>query len=453
LKRARWLPILAGSVWLGVTGWNFAHYWSGERVTREYECVSSRECLPPLDKPPSSWGGQHPECRNRFAFWPDGAPMQASEFSLGRVIANDILAERGLKTPEEVARDKWADEVRRKIWTCEWAQWMPIEKTNAIRRERIRVTTFALFPPILFLIGVGLVRRTLGTISTVVAKLIATVGALSIAVVIAMFIGEISDKFNGIVVGEFWDGSHKTVIFTPSFLDGPRLDVICALLIPIGIILWRRRPSPASKVVLACCLGIAAGFVPIVLQIFTWPFIRHSPDGVWAAAAVAVLAAVILSFSVTRRFIESDIPDPTARVVPHHIRRGLIRVYVALLIPWVAWFGYAAHEADISVNFAFSQLREFGRLSAMIEEAKTAATVEHARRELGLMAMTWGHAKTQVEINHNIDEAVERDTDRLTTAIYALLAGVAPPLLYPIFLWLLAGFRKSAPDANAVSKP
>jgi len=61
--------------------------------------------------------------------------------------------------------------------------------------------------------------------------------------------------------------------------------------------------------------------------------------------------------------------------------------------------------------------------------------------------------RTEDEINRNIDEAVERDTDRLTTAIYALLAGVAPPLLYPIFLWLLAGFRKSAPDANAVSNP
>ena len=75
--------------------------------------------------------------------------------------------------------------------------------------------------------------------------------------------------------------------------------------------------------------------------------------------------------------------------------------------------------------------------------AATPASVEYARHELGRMADVWD-AKTNDEISEHIDEAVERNEARLTIAIYALLAGVAPPLLYPIFLWILAGFRRSA---------
>lgn len=31
---------------------------------------------------------------------------------------------------------------------------------------------------------------------------------------------------------------------------------------------------------------------------------------------------------------------PEFQIVPHHVRRGLARIYVAVSLPWVAWFGY-----------------------------------------------------------------------------------------------------------------
>ena len=36
------------------------------------------------------------------------------------------------RSPEQVARDNWARDVRRKIASCEEAQWMPIAKVNAM---------------------------------------------------------------------------------------------------------------------------------------------------------------------------------------------------------------------------------------------------------------------------------------------------------------------------------
>jgi hypothetical protein len=36
--------------------------------------------------------------------------------------------------------------------------------------------------------------------------------------------------------------------------------------------------------------------------------------------------------------------------VPPHIRRGLLRSYVAIAVPWVAWFGYLACEAHSSAK-------------------------------------------------------------------------------------------------------
>jgi hypothetical protein len=62
-----WLWVLAGSIWLLITGWNFAHYWSGEPFVSNRSYLSQNE--------PRSWGDQHPECRDRFGFWPDGSRM------------------------------------------------------------------------------------------------------------------------------------------------------------------------------------------------------------------------------------------------------------------------------------------------------------------------------------------------------------------------------------------
>ncbi len=385
--------------------------------------------------------------------------MDPSEFSEYRDAIKTIIAEQRTLTPQEEARNNWARDVRAKIAFCEEAQWMPIVKANAIRQERIRIMAFALFPPILFLIGLGLIYRTTGNISSVVAKLIATMGALGFAVVIAGFIRDIGDRFNDIATG-------RELLIQ---VNDASLGVFCALLIPISIVLWRRHPSPASKRMVACCLGIAAGFVPVVVQILTWPLIHNSRDGVRAAAAVALFATAVLSAGVTRRLLTTDLDDPLAPpIVPRHIRRGLIRLYVIVLIPWIAWFGYTAYRANASINYDYSQLREFGRLSAVFNESKDPASIRDARLGLELLSATWTtegdwnektlHEMDEVinEIGKQIDEAVDYNSARFTTAIYALLAGVAPPLLYPIFLWLLVGFRKSplvTSEAQTTLKP
>ena len=116
-----------------------------------------------------------------------------------------------------------------------------------------------------------------------------------------------------------------------------------------------------------------------------------------------------------------------------------------------------AYEANASINYDYSQYREFGRLSAEFHESKDPGSVREARLGLEVMAAArdiggdWNektvHEMNEVvnKIGKYIDEEVNHDSTRLTNAIYALLAAAAPPLLYPIFLWLLAGFRKSAP--------
>jgi hypothetical protein len=173
------------TIWLGTSGWNIARYWSGE-------LVSSRPSLL-LREHPVFRGEQHPECRDLFGFWPDGTRMDVSEFSEYK----DIVEQRA-RTPEEVARHNWASDVREKVASCEETQWMPIAKTNAIRKERIRLTVFAILPPFLFLTGVGLMNRATGNISMVAARLTATIGALSIAIVIALSISQITLSIAGL---------------------------------------------------------------------------------------------------------------------------------------------------------------------------------------------------------------------------------------------------------------
>src|SRR5204863_3930829 len=128
-------------------------YWSGERV-------SSREYLF-FNEHPVSWGDQHPECRNRFGFWSDGTRMDPKEFNevIGGVFERDvfigIIKQQRSRTPEEIARDNWAHDVRERTASCEEAQWMPIVKENAIRKERIDLAAFAFLPPIILFITVA----------------------------------------------------------------------------------------------------------------------------------------------------------------------------------------------------------------------------------------------------------------------------------------------------------
>jgi hypothetical protein len=352
-----------------------------------------------------------------------------------------LVRERRNQTPEETTRSKWAHDVREKILSCEVAQWLPIVKASAVRRERISLVAVALLPPLLLLTGAGLTRRATKTISAVAAKLLATAGALGIAVVIAVFVDDIGGRFYDFVL-------RSDIEFHFSgFWKGLRPDVFCALLIPFGIVLWGQWSAPLSKRIEACCAGIAAGFVPIMVQVITWPFIFYrSSDSAWAVAVMAVVAAVVLSVSVTKHLLTTDLG--ARPFVPPHIRTGLIRLYLVLTIPWLIWNGYAAYKAYNSLTFDYSIREDFVRLSATLDESlrdpKTPATrIAEVRRELGVMASTWD-ANTIDEIEKRIEESIDHNTRSFTFAIYAILGAVTAPLLYPIFLWILAGFRKSS---------
>jgi hypothetical protein len=282
-------------------------------------------------------------------------------------------------------------------------------------------------------------------------RFIANIAALITVLGISSGISVLSRTFNELARG-YLEPASIVVYWQPRFLNGTRLDVICALLIPISIVVWQPSWSTASKSVVACCLGIAAGLVPVAVQIISWPFIMSSPDAVGATADMAVFASAVLSVSVTEQRLKTDLPHAVALpVLPSHIRRGLIRLYVILLIPWVGWFGYMACRANASLNSNFSQAREFGRLSIILDDADPATpqtpATRYARHELGFMASVWD-AKTNDEIGEHIEAAIEYSEVRLTMAIYALLGGAAPPLLYPVFVWAVAGFRKPASTSN-----
>jgi hypothetical protein len=123
--------------------------WSGERV-------SSRESIWFNNKYQFEWGDEHPECRNKFAFWPDGKEMNPKYFDT--FYGTDIGTPVPLRSdmPADAARD-WVNKVRSEVSDCEEVQWMPIAKADAIRNERIALIAFAFVPPlVLFLAGIGI---------------------------------------------------------------------------------------------------------------------------------------------------------------------------------------------------------------------------------------------------------------------------------------------------------
>jgi hypothetical protein len=70
-----------------------------------------------------------------------------------------------------------------------------------------------------------------------------------------------------------------------------------------------------------------------------------------AVATVAMLAAALISIGVTIRALKAGQHNASVSpTVPPHVRRGLQRLYVAIAIPWVAWFSYAAYESHSSAK-------------------------------------------------------------------------------------------------------
>jgi hypothetical protein len=160
---------------------------------------------------------------------------------------------------------------------------------------------------------------------------------------------------------------------------------------------------------------------------------------------MALFASVVLSTTVTNHFLKTGLHNASITpTIPHHVRKGLIRLYIILFVPWVAWFGYTAHRSNDLTEFAFTQAVQADQYMNTLDDSdKTgSARVRDAVQQLARLRDFW-HVRTNDELRGRIDADEERNRDHLTTAIYALLAAMAPPLLYPIFLWMFAGFRKA----------
>jgi hypothetical protein len=436
-----WLSIVLGCVWLGAWALTLAQNWSGERF-------SSRDYLQHVAEPQYyRWGDQHPECRDRFGFWPDGTRMDAKEFNPYKEFFDTLEVERGNRkplTPDEEARRDWAHDVRQRVASCEQDQWAPIAISTAIRNERLTALGIAFLPPISLLSGLGLMIRSKGNITSIAGKLLATVGAGCIAIVIAVLISNVGAEYKNFVLSTLFDDQNAKIRGSPDSLAGPRLDAVCAIIIPVIIVLWWRWPIPSTKRMNACYSGIAVGLVPVVIQILSWPFIEETYEGTWAAFCVAVFGTAVLSSTVTWRLLKSQHDVTATTVIPNNIRLGLVRLYAVLFVPWAIWFGYTAYEMPRNIRFDRSQLREYYQLTETLNDRDAPpAKRESARRYLSEIHSNYEDHYTNDELEKRIWRKVDESEARLTTAVYAVLAGLILPMLYPIVVWVLSGFRKS----------
>jgi|SRR6516165_1856503 len=90
---------------------------------------------------PDEWRDQHPECMDRYGFWPDGQRMGRSEF---HVYWLPLTAPRGgyyplnppgslEDTPEQKAHYQWLRDTQRKVFDCERLLWLPSAQAVVIR--------------------------------------------------------------------------------------------------------------------------------------------------------------------------------------------------------------------------------------------------------------------------------------------------------------------------------
>jgi hypothetical protein len=106
---------------------------------------------------PDEWRDQHPECMDRYGFWPDGQRMGRSEF---HVYWLPLIAPRGgyyplnpplEDTPEQKARYQWLRDTQRKVFDCERPLWLPSAQAVVIRQGRIEATALVILPPLVLL--------------------------------------------------------------------------------------------------------------------------------------------------------------------------------------------------------------------------------------------------------------------------------------------------------------
>jgi hypothetical protein len=225
----------------------------------------------------------------------------------------------------------------------------------------------------------------------------------------------------------------------------PRLDVVCAVFIPAIIVLWSRKVAapvtPAGFILglrrlRAWLIGASVSFIPIAVQIITWPFAFDSWEGKRAIAAVALFATIVLSIYVTRRELRIDFR--AGQIMSPHVRRGLLRLYLVVSIPWIAWWGYDAYSTRRARLYNFT---EAVRVSDYEDRLQRSPTEAFALRELSMMRTVW-KVNSNDELRTRISEELDQEDDRLTKSIYALLGAAFPVLLMPFVLWIAAGFTK-----------
>jgi hypothetical protein len=184
--------------------------------------------------------------------------------------------------------------------------------------------------------------------------------------------------------------------------------------------------------------------VATVPEILVSPIVKY--EGRYAIAWVTLLAAVVLSTEVTRHLMRAD---TGSLIVPRHVRKGLIRLYAVIAIPWVIWFGYSAYNEYASYNSMTSQLDKVFKMQEQLDDpAVPSGQRADARQTLARMATDWD-AKNQDDIADRMLEYRDGNIgNRFTISIYAVLAALIPPLVYPIFVWVFAGFRKVQGQAS-----
>jgi hypothetical protein len=121
--------------------------------------------------------------------------------------------------------------------------------------------------------------------------------------------------------------------------------------------------------------------------------------------------------------------------LPDHLRRGLFRLYVAVTIPWVAWFGYMAFDADQQAKRA--QIRSTELLRQMERSQNDSVAAQAQKTVEGLLGSTY-----QEDFEDDI-KLRDEQTARRKIAVYALPAvPLGGPLLCFVVVWVVAGFRK-----------
>jgi hypothetical protein len=283
-------------------------------------------------------------------------------------------------------------------------------------------------------------------IGFVLGKSIVTIGALFAGALVGIFIYNLNEAFY-LLAKALLKGVDQGVnpdFWTPSFLDGPpviQVSALLAVLIPISLAVWWRQPTDGLRHIKACSCGIAAGLGSTIPEILVSPFMLY--EGQYAISMVTLLATVVLSTEVTRHLIRADTSG--SPIVPRHVRKGLTRAYAVIAIPWVIWFGYSAYNEYASYNSMTSQIRKLFKLEERLEDPTISqGQRENIRETLAKMATDWDVKNQDDVADRMLDYRDENIGNRFTMAIYAVLAALIPPLLYPIFIWVLAGFRKPA---------